>query len=283
MQGSLEVEVILLTRGGGSMEDLWAFNDRALAQAIVECEIPVVAAIGHETDVTVAELVADVRAATPTQAAMRIAPDAAALDQQLRSLGRTLAFRCARVLRGGTDDLDALSRHLTSGQKLIVQRAASRLDRLGARLEHHRPASIYARRDARLDALATRLQAAMSRLIVDSGLDATVERLSRVVGAFLDRQDAALAAAARSLDLVGPSAVLQRGYSMTLRSDGSIVRAAADVSPGEHVQTRLADGSFGSVVQDGKGRHGPVLAPRSSTTPRRKPRDEGEQPGLFGG
>lgn len=283
MHAELGVDVVLLTRGGGSIEDLWAFNDRSLAQAIVECSVPVVAAIGHETDVTVAELVADVRAATPTQAAMRIAPDAAAIDQQLRSLGRTLAFRCARVIRGGVDELDTLSRHLRSGQRMILQGKAGRLDRLGARLEQHRPAAVYARREARLDAAAGRMRSAMNRVIERSELSEAAERLTRSVKGMLAGHETSLSAAARSLDLVGPSSVLQRGYSMTLKADGTVVRRTTDVGPGDLVQTRLADGSFGSIVQGGKGLHGPVQATvRAAGIRRRKTDVTGNQPGLFG-
>ena len=86
-RAALGIDAIIVTRGGGSMEDLWAFNARIVAEAIVNCLVPVVAAIGHETDVTIAELVADLRCATPTQAAMRIAPDGAALRAQLGALG----------------------------------------------------------------------------------------------------------------------------------------------------------------------------------------------------
>lgn len=279
----LGIDVVLLTRGGGSMEDLWAFNDRGLAQAIVESAVPVVAAIGHETDVTVAELVADVRAATPTQAAMRIAPDAAAVDQQIRSLGRTLAFRCARVIRSRADELEALTRHLRSGYRLLAQSAAARLDRAAARLEQHRPAAVYAKREARLSAAAAQLTAAVNRLVSGVDLTAVQGRLHRAMDLQLARKDAELAAAARNLELVGPGGVLRRGYSMTLRSDGSVVRAVSDVSPGEVIQTRLADGSFGSVVQGGQGLHGPVRASGRITPRRKREASQHDQPGLFGG
>ena len=279
---SLGVDVVLLTRGGGSMEDLWPFNDRGLAQAIVECAVPVVAAIGHETDVTVAELVADVRAATPTQAAMRIAPDAAAIDQQLRSMGRTLSFRCARVLRGRMDEVDALVRHLRSGERLLIGGASGRLERLSARLEQHRPEAVFARRDARLAAAAARLRGAMSHLMSERDDGAMAKRLTRALSGLVSRREVELESAARSLELVGPSSVLQRGYSMTLKADGSVVRSVGDVAAGMAIQTRLADGSFGSVVQGGEGAHGPVRVATRPIGRRRKGNSSGEGPGLFG-
>ncbi len=279
----LGIDVVMLTRGGGSMEDLWAFNDRALAQAIVECEVPVVAAIGHETDVTIAELVADLRAATPTQAAMRIAPDASALDQQLQSIGRTLAFRCARSVRTRVDELDALARHLRAGQRLVFQGAAGRLERLSSRLEQHRPARVFAEREARLAAGARDLHAAMGRLLAGGDVRPVADRLTRAMASAMERREGGLAALARSLDLVGPSSVLRRGYSMTLRSDGRIVRSVGDINAGEIIQTRLADGSFGSVVQGGRGVHGPLRPQSRSGGPRGRGPAVGDQPGLFGG
>ncbi len=279
----LGVDVVLLTRGGGSMEDLWPFNDRGLAKAIVECAVPVVAAIGHETDVTVAELVADLRAATPTQAAMRIAPDAAAIGQQLRSVGRTLAFRSARVVRSRLDELEALARHLRSGQRILAQDTSARLDRLSARLEQHRPGAVFARREARLAAATSTLPAAMHRLLVAKEARLASHGLERAMRAGLQSSEAALSVAERSLELVGPSSVLQRGYSMTLRADGSVVRSAGSVRPGEAIQTRLMDGSFGSVVQGGRGMHGPVKVVQRPTTRRRRGSDSPDEPGLFGG
>ena len=279
----LGVDVVLLTRGGGSMEDLWPFNDRELARAIVECAVPVVAAIGHETDVTVAELVADMRAATPTQAAMRIAPDAAAIVQQLASLGRTLSFRCARVVRAGMDELHALRRHMRSGARLLLQLEAGRLDRLSVRLEQHRPGAVLAQREARVIAAAAALRGAMARRLAGCDVESASGGLSRAMAGLLERRGMELATLARSLDLVGPASVLQRGYSMTLRADGAVVRSVGDVAPGQTVQTRLADGSFASIVQGGAGAHGPVQTTlRANGRGRNGKKPPREQMGLFG-
>ncbi|MCC7146366.1 MAG: exodeoxyribonuclease VII large subunit [Phycisphaeraceae bacterium] len=106
----LGIEVILLTRGGGSMEDLWAFNERVVADAVYRCRLPVVAAIGHETDTTIAELVADLRCATPTQAAMRMIPDAAALGQQLTQVERRLRLLVERQIQSGRQRLEVFAR-----------------------------------------------------------------------------------------------------------------------------------------------------------------------------
>jgi len=283
LHARLGIDVVLITRGGGSMEDLWPFNDREVARAIVECAVPVVAAIGHETDVTLAELVADLRAATPTQAAMRIAPDAAAIEQQLVSVGRTLSLRCARVVRSRLDEMDALVRHLRAGERVLLQRSAGRVDRLSARLEQHRPAAVFAERASRLAAATNGLRAAMARLLAGRSVAAPAERLGRAIRRAVHDRELALLSAARNLDLVGPSSVLQRGYSMTLRADGRVVRSVGDVVAGEAVQTRLADGSFASIVQGGRGAHGPVPMTSRAVGRRKRSGLPVDQPGLFGG
>ncbi len=271
----LGVDVVLVTRGGGSMEDLWAFNERIVAEAIVACPIPVVAAIGHETDTTIAELVADVRGATPTQAAMRIFPDSGALRRQLRSMGERLGLQVSRQVRIDRERLRGLARHplmsdpgtlidrgrerltsdvrhMVSGVRADLQHRRSRLDRLSARLERHRPASVYAGREAGLRLAMARLESAVAVRLARADVGPAAARLRSAVLGLLERRNGALQSAARGLDLVGPHGVLRRGYSMTLRSDGRAVRSTADVSPGLTVTTRLADGSFDSrVVGDG--------------------------------
>jgi exodeoxyribonuclease VII large subunit len=269
---SLGVEAILVTRGGGSMEDLWAFNDRRVAEAIVRSPVPVVAAIGHETDVTVAELVADERCATPTQAAMRLTPDTAALLRQLDALGRRLAGQARRQVEGERRRLNALmSRPVLAEPRTLVARPAERvratasalasalaadlarrrrtLDQLALRAERQRPVAVHARLAERVRASASRLRRAGTLLIR--------ERESR------------LAALERHLRGVGPLAVLERGFSVTLGPDGRALRRADDVAPGDLIRTRLADGTIRSIVQ-------PDASRRSS------PRRPDETPTLFG-
>lgn len=267
----LGIDVVLVTRGGGSMEDLWAFNERIVAEAIVACPIPVVAAIGHETDTTIAELVADVRGATPTQAAMRIFPDADALHRQLRSMGDRLNVQVSRQLRidrerlrglsrhplladpeasitRGRERLSAEIRHLVAGTKAALQESRSRLDRLAARLERHRPAHVYATRDSRLQLAMARLESVMAVRLARADVQPPAAKLRSAMLALLERRNSDLQSAARGLDLIGPHGVLRRGYSMTLRPDGQVVRSTTDVSPGQTVTTRLADGAFDSRV-----------------------------------
>jgi exodeoxyribonuclease VII large subunit len=277
------IDIILVTRGGGSMEDLWAFNERIVAEAIVQSPIPVVAAIGHETDTTIAELVADLRCATPTQAAMRIAPDAAALRRQLASIGGRLNGILTRQVRLDAERLRSASRHrLFTDPALIIdekredltlrirdlhhatrerlQAASRRLDLAAQRLNRHRPEAAYARRE--------------------SDLEHATQRLQSVVASAVTTRAASLESAARSLDLIGPHNVLKRGYSVTQRLDGSVLRSVTDASPGQPIQTRLADGTFTSVVTP-DGRDLTALRPVAPARRARKPTDDPNQPRLF--
>jgi len=131
----LGVDAIILTRGGGSIEDLWAFNERAVADAVYECGLPVVAAIGHETDTTVAELVADHRCATPTQAAMLLVPDREAMAQQVEYLAQRLGTSLRRQATLAQQRLDAVARHtLFARPERLVDQATQRLDQSAQRL-----------------------------------------------------------------------------------------------------------------------------------------------------
>lgn len=272
----LGVDAIVLTRGGGSLEDLWAFNERVVAEAILACEIPVVAAIGHETDTTIAELVADLRASTPTQAAMRVTPDKAALAEQLeRSEARlSLALR-RRVEREGErvraiarhphftnpgaridrarEQVDGLERRLNHSARARVSAASMRLERLNGRLGAQRPEAVYAARGALLTELRSRLgHAVRERLRVFD--PAGAERsLARAWSGRMRIESTRIADLERTLHAVGPTSVLQRGYSITVTPKGAVIRSASDVRSGEVVETRLGDGSFRSVV-DGAGR-----------------------------
>ncbi len=275
---ALGVEALLVTRGGGSMEDLWTFNERVVAQAIVECPIPVVAAIGHETDTTIAELVADLRAATPTQAAVRLTPDAAALTQQLHSVGGRLGMLMRQgldtrrrlldslasrpVLASPTRALEAyelaIDRHEESLAAAVRARFAhhrSVLDRLALRLERCRPAQQLAARASRVATIEVRLAAAVRHRVVH--LRGAVE------------------AASRQLEAVSPLRVLERGYSVTTTADGRLVRRAADAPPGTEIITRVADGTLQSRVE---GRN-----PQAAPAPARRPvRNTGSDDSLFG-
>lgn len=289
---SLDIDAILVTRGGGSMEDLWAFNELVVAEAIHEASVPVVAAIGHETDVTLAELVADLRAATPTQAVMHLLPDLDAIAEELSAVqaeSKAAVLRLVReerqrleaaasrpALRDPTralqvhrEHLERVARALTACARGGVMRAERRLHRAAARLDRFRPGALHARREEML-----------------RGLD---ERLTRGLRTRLRQSHDALDALHREVHAVGPMQVLARGYSVTTRGDGQIVRSNAQVRAGEELLTRLAHGQIRStVVGGGAAPPNPPAqpAPGDAPPPRRRPRgvpqaDDRTQMDLF--
>lgn len=243
---ALGVDAILLTRGGGSMEDLWAFNERALADAILECEAPIIAAIGHETDTTIAELVADERAATPTQAAMRLTPDREALLQQLATAQRRLQILASAALHRH----DARLRSLDPSRAVMVRihRARARVEQAGARLARVRPEAVYAARHGRLDDASRRLREAIGRRLTAVNVTATRETLDASWKALVSARAQSLGTLTRALELASPRSVLGRGYSMTFRADGALVREPSDVRPGDALLTHLRAGRVRSIV-----------------------------------
>jgi exodeoxyribonuclease VII large subunit len=279
---ALGIDAIIVTRGGGSMEDLWAFNEKIVAQAIVDASVPVVAAIGHETDTTIAELVADERCATPTQAAMRLTPDRAALSEQVRMTSERLASLISRSHALLAERLRATARAMNAAALRSLGVSGRRLATLGASLERARPSAVYERRRSALRGFSLRLSVAMGqvlemrrRRLEDARLD-----LRRLTGDSIALRRQRRVDLARQLELVGPAGVLRRGFSVTLASDGTVLRSIHAASPGQVLTTRLADGDLRSTVQsDGQTARPLTPSPRPA---RKRPPGESTAPGLFG-
>ncbi len=266
---SLALDAVLVTRGGGSIEDLWAFNERVVAEAIVRCAIPVVAAVGHETDTTIAELVADLRAATPTQAAMRLAPDRAALEQQLLQRQRRLTTHLRHYLDIARRDLDRADLARSLNDALAAQRL--RLERATARLAHARPQGQAAARRARLAETRARLHAVIRARLLGHDLPARQRRLDNASIAILRQARMRTDSLSRALDLASPTNVLKRGYSLTSLEDGRLLRDPSEARPGDQLITRLALGLVRSTVDHS---HAPPPTPRRdsrSAPPRARP------------
>ncbi|MEO7241595.1 MAG: exodeoxyribonuclease VII large subunit [Variovorax sp.] len=222
------IDVILLVRGGGSIEDLWAFNDESLARTIVRSPVPVVVGVGHETDFTIADLCADLRAPTPTAAAELVAPPRAqwlaALDTMQERLVRTLARRL--------DD------------------QAQRLDRAGMRLG--RPSSLTQRERLTLGRQAHRLQFAMQRQLGQLAREQQ-QLQGAVIGALQGQATARaerLSRLALRLQSLNPSLVLRRGYAWIANADGAAVTSATQLSTGDRARATWADGSVDLRVID---------------------------------
>lgn len=250
---SARYDALLLTRGGGSLEDLWAFNDEAVARAIHACAVPVVSAVGHEVDFSIADFVADLRAPTPSAAAELLVPDAQATLRHLRQLRQRLALFEQRRLQSLTQRVD----HLLA--RLQAQRPQARLSRDRERLAHlrHRLLAVLRERRqgerTRLDRLHARLLARhpQQRLpLLQRQLAEQSQRLRQAIARQLERERHALQQAARTLHAVSPLATLERGYAILFDDEGKVVRAPADVNEGDDLLARLADGELKLRVLD---------------------------------
>jgi exodeoxyribonuclease VII large subunit len=249
-----ECDLLVLARGGGSLEDLAPFNDEALARAVRGSAIPVVTGIGHEIDFTIADLAADRRAATPSAAAELISPDRVELVQRLAGLGRRLRAACRQRLSADSARLRAAQRHLLLLHPAVrLQQQQQRVDELERRLGQRLRALLDARA-AKLQTLRSRLgaQAPLSRL---EGLGARAgnleERLARAMRRLLERRGEHLAGTVATLQAVSPLATLARGYAIvSLLPQRAIVRDAAEVKTGDRVEARLAQGRLVCRVED---------------------------------
>ncbi|HHH44703.1 MAG TPA: exodeoxyribonuclease VII large subunit [Gammaproteobacteria bacterium] len=247
-----ECDVLLLTRGGGSLEDLWPFDEEAVARAVYACGIPLVSAVGHEIDVVISDFVADRRAATPSAAAELLSPERSELTVRVRHLQQRLHRHTRQYLQSLREQLRWLAGRIHQahpGRRL--QQQGQRLDDLEARLGKAWTL-VAARQQARLDALRNRLaqcspQQGLQRLAARAAQLA--QRLEYCINIQLSSRREKLAVLSRALDTISPLATLQRGYSITLRhSDGTLVHDAAQVHSGDILETRLSVGRVLSKV-----------------------------------
>lgn len=247
-----ECDLLILARGGGSLEDLAAFNDEQLARTIHAAKLPIVSAVGHEIDFTIADFVADRRAATPSAAAELVSPDGAKLDSQLQALGDRLKRRMQQALTHHATTLLHFDRLLLRAHPGIrVRQWQQRLDELQLRLQQ--TTAISQRQHAAvLNILMTRLTAMtpLHRLHrTGQQQQSLYTRLLNAIDSKVTNQHQKLAKAAANLHALSPLATLQRGYSITRRAvDGGVVRNAAEVRKGEQLETLLAHGRLTSKV-----------------------------------
>lgn len=225
-------DVILLVRGGGSYEDLMPFSSEVVARAVAECPVPVVTGIGHEPDTSLADMVSDVRASTPTAAAETVAPDVAdlgtvvarerrALGQALQSRVRIATHRVARVA----------DRAVFRDPHVVLGPAAQALDTVGMRLSRALP--------ERLARDEQRLSRARERMLLAGG------RLT-------SRAESGIALASARLHDLSPLAILGRGYSATFAADGSVIKSVNEVSVDQYIDVRVGDGTIGATVVSAK-------------------------------
>ena len=246
-----QFDLLVVCRGGGSMEDLWAFNEEVVARAIAASRIPVISAVGHEIDFTIADFVADLRAPTPSAAAELALPDRAAMLRHLSQARSRLLRSMETVLLHHRRTLDNLARSagFRFPQRLLQDRA-QRLDAAAALIGAGRDRALRLRREKLAAFLASLLQHRPDHILAlrRFALEAQQRRLEATASASFTRKSSRLANLAGVLRVLSPDATLGRGYSITMDSAGAIVRGSNAVRPGDQIRTRLADGSIDSRV-----------------------------------
>jgi exodeoxyribonuclease VII large subunit len=248
---ALAIDVMIVARGGGSLEDIWEFNEEVLARTIYGCDVPIISAVGHEIDFTISDFVADLRAPTPSAAAELVAPSQEALQNSLVAKQSALLRLVKQAIEVGALRLNRLkeARGLRDPGTLVqdrqqkvdhiegrllqllgwtVEHHRTHTNRLAALLQAYRPGQVVARRKTEVASVQTRLE--------------TVARYQ------LERAKQRLLSLDRSIALLGPQQTLERGYSITRKSNGEILHRSEDAKPGDEILTRLAEGEVRSRV-----------------------------------
>ena len=252
--GERELDVLIVGRGGGSLEDLWAFNEEVVARAIARSDIPVVSAVGHEIDYSISDLVADLRAATPSQAAELVTRDSQEWLQRIDMAVAQIDSMTARILRDHRQQIDSLAarlRHPSQQLALLQNKISSNRDRatslihgritatkhplaqLNTRLQSASPKKLLKQRKEALDSLASGLPGQMSKVLRDNRRQ--IEHLSTL------------------LETLGPSATLKRGYAIVTDESGKVLRSAQHVAHGKKIKVALNDGHLRARVEEVEG------------------------------
>jgi exodeoxyribonuclease VII large subunit len=246
-----ECDVLILARGGGSLEDLWAFNDERVARAIRACALPIVTGIGHEIDFTIADFAADARAPTPSAAAESVVPDRQTWIVALAHSAHRLEAAVAREVRSAVNRLDAALQRLAlahPGVRLGQQQ--QRLDDIEQRLFGALRSELHGKRGRLGDMFARLVRHSPDRLVRDLRVrhELFAERLRHALLACVARAEHRLNLAQRTLDTVSPLATLARGFAIVTRPDGALIGDVAAVNIGDEIEARLAHGRLRARV-----------------------------------
>ena len=243
-------DAILLVRGGGSFEDLMCFNDEGLARAIAACPVPVVTGIGHEPDTTIADMVADRRASTPTAAAESVAPAIDEVERQMLQRQVRLGRAMSALLGVRAQRTDALAQLMRSTVEADLSRRRVSLEALGVRRCLTDPLAPLHDRLSELAQTEERLHDAIPRALSRERQDVgrMGSRLAELAPRLCRPAEATLARLAASLDALSPLSVLARGYAITRDARGHVVKGSAELAPGDEVRVLLGTGSFGATV-----------------------------------
>jgi len=244
-----ECDVLIVCRGGGSLEDLWTFNEEPVARAIAASRLPVVSGVGHETDFSIADFVADLRAPTPTAAAVAASADREALGAEVAGLRRRLARDAQRIVERRGETVAGLARRLARDMRRIVETRAQRLDSVSRRLLT--PAQRLARDRERLLQAARRLRRAAAN--VDGQrreVQRARERLNAALARGADLRARRLAAARTALVHLDPTQVLARGYAIVRDANGHVVLASRTLATGDALDIAFSEGGAGVTVRE---------------------------------
>lgn len=246
-----EVDVLIIGRGGGSLEDLWCFNDETLARQIAFCPIPTVSAVGHEVDFTIADFVADIRAATPSAAAELVSPDQ---QQQIQLLAKNAA-RLVQVMHTYLRNKAPAVQHLQHRLQLLdparrLQQQQQRLDELQLALTRtlQRQLQQLKQRATQLEQRVYQQNPALQLSRQAQQLNQLQQRLKQALQTQLQQKQQHWLLFSSRLNTVSPLATLQRGYSISLTAEGKVVTSATQLQPGDQLESRLAQGIVISVV-----------------------------------
>lgn len=254
---SLPVDLIVLARGGGSFEDLFAFSEERVVRALAAARVPTVSAIGHEGDVPLTDFVADHRAATPSAAAQTVLPRRDDLRALVTERARTLRRDVDRIVAARRQHVDHASRALNGAARERVRRCADRLVRLERQLTNVAPGARLAQRRARFESQREALQRGWDGYARRRAerVATRADRLSAALARFAERRRNRFEVARAALAGHDPAAILQRGYAIVTTEDGRLLKDAAQASPGSIIEAQLARGSLTARVET-EGTHG---------------------------
>jgi exodeoxyribonuclease VII large subunit len=247
-----EIDTVVVARGGGSLEDLWAFNEEVVARAIDACPLPVISAVGHEIDFTISDFVADLRAPTPSAAAELLAPDGAELRAVLTQHRATLTRRIQQAVQTWRRELELIARGpLSRETERVLLPWRQRLDDAAESLEDAAALFLTERRQELVSLQHQLERRRPDRVLADrrAALELCLERLQSRLATALTARKNQLAQARARLKSLGPQAVLARGFSYTQNQSGKLVRKAKDLQPGDAFTTHLSQGKIHGVVQ----------------------------------